>query len=64
MLGPLIESVSTRSKTGSAPGGKKKVKEEDLRPWIESMKIWMAQQIPSSENERRRGEEEAYLASE
>lgn len=64
VLGPLIESVSTRSKTSSAPGGKKKVKEEDLRPWIESMKIWMAQQTPGSENERRRGEEEAYLASE
>lgn len=64
MLGPLIESVPTKSKTNNTSGGKKKTKEEDLRPWIESMKVWMAQQTPGSENAPRRGEEEAYLASE
>lgn len=64
VLGPLIESVPTKSKTNNTSGGKKKTKEEDLRPWIESMKVWMAQQTPGSENAPRRGEEEAYLASE
>ncbi|WVQ71691.1 hypothetical protein IAR50_001232 [Cryptococcus sp. DSM 104548] len=42
VLGPLCESISSGRSKGSS-SDKKRGKEEDLRPWIASVKVWMRQ---------------------
>lgn len=56
ILGPLIDVEPPGRKAVAAnEGGEQKTRrEEDLRPWIEGMKIWLQEQITDGNPEPRR----------
>ncbi|ODO10734.1 hypothetical protein I350_01331 [Cryptococcus amylolentus CBS 6273] len=54
ILGPLCESISAGRSKGSSHD-RKRGKEEDLRPWIESVKLWMRQNNEPQESGQPKG---------
>jgi hypothetical protein len=68
ILGPLVDAEPAGGRRGAANATEgeqqqqRKGREEDLRPWIEGMKIWLQEQITDgqSQDHAHHGQSTAY----